>query len=498
VLFGLRILKTVLSIAVLSLSAHYFGISIERDIWILAFNSILVLDLALWGPINETFRTKFIFLKQEHGEASALQKTSSLLIGTSIITIIVAAAIIFFPQIPARIIAPGYYHTHLPVLELMIRIIAPSFLLNQVIQLIIGVLNAYHSFYLPEIAGVISAFLNVIVLVILAPVYGIYSLVVSYYLGLIILFVLVMYQVRKLKLPFTSQFIKMFSFKDIRPFVLYALPFFLPYFAGQVNLIAEKSIANLIGSGTVSIVDYSRKFTDIPVNVLSSVLLTMLLPVLSGCFTTKENQKFVQEFKRILQFGLLILTIVIGTLILNATDIVSILYGNSKIPLADINILARLVQLYSFSGYSIFLYVICGIALIASAKGKFYALFGVLAQILMLGVNFLFYRQLNVFVFPASLFLSHFISSFFLYSQLPFGRSATLKTVWRYSILLVMVVVISYIAKQFFPVFGSPYFSILVNTSMLLGIAGLFVYLLQFEERRIITSFFRRLNPVPL
>src|SRR5687768_6347540 len=139
---------------------------------------------------------------------------------------------------------------------------------------------------MPEIAGLISSFLNIILLVVLAPVLGIYSLVFSYYFSLLLLFVLVFLQLKKMKLPWKGTSFSNFSIADTWPFLLFSMPFFLPYFAGQVNVIGEKSIANLIGAGTVSVIDYSRKFIDIPVNALYSVLATMLLPVLSGFFST--------------------------------------------------------------------------------------------------------------------------------------------------------------------------------------------------------------------
>ena len=337
------------------MSAYFFGVSIERDIWILAFNCILILDLAIWGPVNETFRAKFIFLKQQHGEAVALQKAMSLILFTAIVSITISFFIVLFPQVLARIIAPGYYYTHLSVLNFMIRIIVPSFLLNQIIQLVIGILNAYHSFYMPEVANFVSSLINILILFLLAPLIGIYSLVVSYYISLFILFALILYQIKRMKVQIKWIYFQNFRIEDLRPFFILALPFFLPYFVGQINLLGEKSIANLLGNGIVSLIDYSRKFTDIPISALSSVSATILLPVLSSQFSNRNFAKFIGELRRIVQLGLLILTLVIGSLVLNASSIVSILYGGSSISQEHITLIRELLLLYSFSAYSLFL-----------------------------------------------------------------------------------------------------------------------------------------------
>ena len=67
-LFTLRVLRTFLSVVTLIFSAKYFGVSIERDIWILASTLLVTVNAAIWGPINETFRTKFIFIQEKEGQ----------------------------------------------------------------------------------------------------------------------------------------------------------------------------------------------------------------------------------------------------------------------------------------------------------------------------------------------------------------------------------------------------------------------------------------------
>ena len=74
-------------------------------------------------------------------------------------------------------------------------------------------------------------------------------------------------------------------------FFYFALPFFFPYFFGQVNLLVEKVLSGSLGEGIVSAVDYGRKFSEVLFAVLSGVLITMLVPVLSEKHARRKKNR---------------------------------------------------------------------------------------------------------------------------------------------------------------------------------------------------------------
>ena len=140
----------------------------------------------------------------------------------------------------------------------------------------------------------------------------------------------------------------------------------------------------------------------------------------------------------------------------------------------------------------VFSYSICGIALIAADKGKYFAFYGVVAQALMLGMNFLLFRKLNVFVFPLSLFLSHFVATLFLYPRLSFGRKEVVASIFRYSFFLIATIFFSYLINNFISIEDSPYYSIIIKTSILVMTGIGFVFLMRLEERRAIVAHFKK------
>lgn len=488
ILKGCRLAISVLS---LYISAKYFGITIERDVWLLSLNVFLIFDMAIWGPINETFRAKFIFIKEEFSEDEALQKASSLLLFTNVITLVLVGIVLWKPRFISSIIAPSYKGEQLMLLHFMIRIMAPSFLFNQINQLLISVLNSYRSIYIPEIAGFISGIINLIVISILAPKIGILSLVYGYYFGLILLLILLIIQVRSSKINLFSKS-KKISLSDTKPFILFSLPFFIPYFIGQIALVVEKTISTLLGSGIVSILDYSRKFADILISVLLSILVTMFVPVLSSHFIKKNIKSFVFELRQIYQFGFLLITFVVTILTVCPYAFVSIIYKSGSISNSSLYQISNLTMCYAWATIAIFLYYIFGIGLLSSKKEKYYALYGSVAQIIMILLNLLLYKKLNAYIFPLSLFLSHFIAAGLMLLKLPYGKKELIKITLKYASILIGVVLLMYGFNTYLILASSVLMILAINIVVLLAVLIAMLFLFKLDERLIIAHLYQK------
>jgi len=486
-LFIFRILRALISIVTLILSAKYFGVSAERDAWLLASNCLNVLDMAIWGPINETFRTKFIFIKSEEGEAVTIHKTASLFIFTLFISAVLFTIILFYPSLATSVIAPGKSDKELEILVLILRILAPSLLLNQATLLLSNVLNAYNIFYIPEIAGFISTVLNIIFLIVLVPSIGIYSLVVSYYISLFLLLFLLIYQVRKNNIPLFKRPV-VFDFQYVKPYILFALPFFFPYFFGQLNGVADQSIASLIGDGAVSIIDYSRKFINIPIGVLTSILTTVLVPILSQKYLQNDMVQFKNELKNSLQLGLFILGIILVFFIINSSDVVHLLYTSKKIASENLSVISSLTILYAMSGFAIYYYSTVGLALLSANKGKVYATCGVVAQLLMLLFNVLLFRTIGVFIFPISLFLSHLIAALVMTVNFPAMVKPILSSILVYVLFIALLSGIAYFSSTyiFSHLYYAPIIMVIIKTAFIFLLAIILVFIFKMDERQLL------------
>lgn len=432
-----------LSVLGLSLAAKFFGISLERDVWLLALNFIVVVEAMVWGPINETFRAKFVILKEELGERAVLAKTKSLLLLIVLLSIVLVVTMMAFRTPIAKLVAPGFDDQQISFLALMLLVLTPSLLFNQFSHIGISVLNAYESYFLPEITSSIAALVNIAALLFLAPYMGIFSLLVAYYFGLILMLILVIRQLRKKQVRIFDGFGSV-RVRDFRPFLSYALPFFVPYFFVQLNLVIEKSLGNLLGEGTVSIMDYARKFIDIPMQVMSSVMLTLLVPVLSSRFAKKDRSGFLLEFRKVLQLGLLVVAFIIAFFSTSAQNLIALILEHGELITSDaIVLISDLSVYYAWSSLVIFTYLIFGLALLSANRGWIYAALGVIPQLLMIALNFIFFRKWDVYVFPISLLLSHIPSAAVMFLKFPGNSRRLILPLIKYVGILSLLVILT-------------------------------------------------------
>ena len=305
-LFLLKIFKLPLNLLLLSVTAKYYGISLEKEIWLLALATVTTLDLALWGPINETFRAKFIMVKEEISLKRALYFTQSLLFYFVVFSLLIVLYILFFPRHLGTIIGQTYDLNQLKILSKMLYIVAPFLLLNQLIQVGNSILNAFNVFFVLEISSFFSTIINIILIVLLSDKVGIYALPVSNYVSSLFLMVFILYFFKKHKIYLFSN-IWNFKFDGFLLFFNFALPFFVPYFFGQVNTFVEKILATNLYTGAVSIIDLSNRIPNLFYGIVVSIVSTILLPILTKLFISKDKLTFNTEFKNNYHLAFLII-----------------------------------------------------------------------------------------------------------------------------------------------------------------------------------------------
>lgn len=488
----MRVVRLAFAILNLSIAAKYFGVSIDRDIWLLALNAIIILDVALWAPLNDTFRAKFLFIKEEKGITVALSNAKSLLLLTNVITIAIVALIMFFPEALARLLAPSYKAEHLASLKFMIRLLAPTFLLNQVSKILTSILNTFQSFIIPEVAGLLSQVFTLLVIVLLAPKMGIISLAFSYYAGLFLLLLLLIFQLKKLKINIFQAFFKT-GLKDALSFFAFSLPFFIPHFIAQLNLIIEKSLASSSETGAVSILDYARKFTDIPLDVLIGILVTMLVPVLSASFSDKLKKGFLEEFVKIYQFGLLIIVLIVAIFTGCSGAIIDFLYKEGNISEIYLKQISLITMFYSWSAFGVFLYHIYGLSLLSAKKGKLFAFYGSLAQLLMIALNLYFFKSYSVYIFPFSLGISHFIAAIIMATYFPIKNHKLFVISLKYGSLIVGMALLIRGINLYLIHVQSAFITIALNIILISVILVAVIFIAKFDERLIVKQYWRKL-----
>lgn len=485
-LFLLKLIKIPLNLFLLSITAKYFGVSLSKDIWLLSFATMTVLDAAIWGPVNETFRSRFIFMKDEKSENFAIKQTQSLLTYFLLFSILLSFIITIFPLPVAKIIAPQYSTTELSALANMIYWTVPVLLLNQMMQIGVSILNAYEIFYVAEFSGFISTLGNILLIYLFADKFGIYSLAIAYYISTFLLILFIIIFIVRTKIPL---FKKNWSveFSGFKSFFLFAIPFFLPYFFGQINGLIEKVLAGKLAEGSISILDFSNRIPNMMYGIVISIITTLLVPILSKAYIRQERDLFTIEFQNMFRLGILVIGFIAVFVFANSVNIVNILYGSGSISAVDLALISNVTICYAFTLFGVFSYVIFGMSLLSSRKEKYYAFIGMLTQIGVIILNFIFYRILSVYIFPLSILLSHLVFSYFMYQKFPFKEKLKLNLI-KYIFLILPIGVLIFILKYFFTI-DNAYISVVFYTTVIVISFGVMAFVCNIEEKQLALNF---------
>jgi peptidoglycan biosynthesis protein MviN/MurJ (putative lipid II flippase) len=492
ILFLLKFTKIPLSIVLLSLTAKYFGVSLAREVWLLAYTTMLAIDTAFWGPINESFRAKFIFIKVAEGENIAIKYTQSLLFYIFVSSTILMFFIFSFPEYIAYIIAPKYHSITLNLLIKMLVYAAPILLLNQAILIGNSILNAYEVFFVPEISGFVNILINIILLIYLTPVYGVYALMISYFISVIVNLLFILYYVKITKIPLFKLDWN-FHFSGFKMYFIFALPLFFPYFLGQVNSIKEKSLATSIGIGTVSTMDYANRLPTMMYAVVISIISTILLPVLAESYTRKNIKTYIESFQSVYQIGLLLLGFVVVFIFGASQPLIYILYQSKNITHLELNQIIELSKYYSISLLGIFLYTIFGMSMMASGYNKKYAFLGIITQLLVIFINSMLIEKFGVYVFPISITIAHIVAAYFMFVKFPYSNNKIKEITIKYLLLIIFATLLILIISYFFLVKNN-YLNLLIIGLSEIIIIILIMFFMKFEEFYTLLDYFKKIK----
>lgn len=452
----LRLFRMSVSMVTLLFSANYFGVSMQRDVWVLIIALISSVSGALFGPINETFRAKFIFIKEHEGEAKAVSMTFSLITWMTLILCFVGFILAIFRVPICELMYPDEIDkSSIGLFGTLLLIMLPTLLLNQWTNIGISILNTYEVYYIPEIVGSFTCLTNISLIILLAPSIGIFSLAVSNYFSALLLLGVVIYYLNKIS-ALHDKAISGISFKGFLSFLLFASPFYFPYFVGQCNSIVEKWLSGLLGQGMISSLDYARQFTVVIQGVLSGIISTLMLPLLSRSYVRNEKNEYNKTFYDNLSACFAILSVTITVLFGAANPLCEFFFDRGSIPEDMQGIITGLMQWFAVAFVGVALYIIMGNAMLASNQGKKYATIGVGVQLVVISSNIVLIRFIGINSFPLTMGISHLAGSIIMFHCLDFDNAALIvKKTLRYISIICLIGGCLWLFNYYFNIFSS-------------------------------------------
>lgn len=355
-----RFVKMFLGLVVLYLSVKYFGTSYERDSWVLSIALYGFIVSSIYSPINDTFRTKYIFLKEQNGEEFAMKSVNSLMNFFNLTYLLVAIVLFIAMSEITRHLAPGFDLSMREYLGKMVLALIPFFILQQQGNTLIGLLNTYDSYFYPELVSLLASIINILFIVFFSDEIGIYSLVLATTLNGLILVTVLSVMLHKRVASFRLISLEKLSLG--KSFLMFSLPMYLSAFCVQMYLFVEKSTCTHFGEGAVSVYDYARQLTNLPHIVFSSIVPIVMTPLLSKCFIVGNENGFSDELRRFMRLLLYFTLFIVVLFIVNGNQISYFLFSEKNSDFIHIlTYLSGAILCLVFS-------MICGQSLIARSR----------------------------------------------------------------------------------------------------------------------------------
>lgn len=485
----LKIIKAVLALVIIILSAKYFGASPERDAWLIGITIITVFTQLFFGPINETFITKYIHLREAGEDAEVKKATNSLISIIIILSLVISFIVYLFSTNLAGIFAPGFSPEQRKSLIIMINLLIPSLVMLEVVNIWSSILNAFKSYFIPDLFSFISLTLNIVLIVFLSPSIGIYSLVISSYTSTILLLI-ILYRELKYKYAYTFKPI-IPDLQLVKPFFLFALPLYVNYLFSQADTVIERNIISTKGTGSVSMLDYARKFTELPTGLMISIVTTVLTPIISLYAVKNTDKILIDETQKYFRFTVLLILPLSIMLIVTPLEIVNLILVHGKFSKEYAEPTSALLTWYGYGLFTVIFYIIYTQLVISQKKVILFSKVVIITYIVKISFNLFFNNLLGLNTFPISAAFSNFIMGLILmYYGLKEFREKMLSDAFYMIILFSLTLAGSHLFYTY--IISYVYNRTAIISSVLLVtilLEGILICILNIEESRIIKRY---------
>ncbi|WP_411954040.1 murein biosynthesis integral membrane protein MurJ [Alkalibacillus sp. S2W] len=319
---SLSIVSKLLGFVREAIIANYFGTSIAADLFYVAF----IIPTIAFTVIGSTARGRVLPLTIENMQQSSdqahkiLQGFIQLFL---IIACIITAFILVGSQPLIQLIAPGFSSSEVKSAAYLTSLLSPLVIILTMASISQIIYHAHESFTIPAVGPVVNNFLVVLMIMLLHPYLGLYSLAVAVLIGGISQFTIQWINIPNKRLYFRKwdkqQLIN--SFKLLKPMI----PILIATMALQLNTLVDRLVASFLEEGSIAALNYSYRLLWIPLSILLIPITTIIFPKLTQAF--QHNQANYEKFIST-GFKLILLTSIpfMIVMLLEASHLVSMVY----------------------------------------------------------------------------------------------------------------------------------------------------------------------------
>ncbi|MHC6180695.1 murein biosynthesis integral membrane protein MurJ [Clostridium sp. JNZ X4-2] len=270
-----------------ALIAEKFGATYITDIYNFSLGLVYLLTTISYG-----LTTTFIPLNSEHIEKSTGEKRNTFVNNiinlSAFFTIIITVVLIIFSKQIIYLFGHGFtsnmYIFNQSVEIIRIMLLSLVFVTLQ--SVVTGVLQSHKKFYEPAAMALVSNLVYIVYLIFLTAKYGIKGFAVATVIVFFVQFAINLPRYRKL--GYRYKFVMNLKDSDAVSMFKLMIPIVISTSVVQLNLFINRSFANNIYFGAVTVLDYSNKVNTLAYEVFAIGIAMIVYPTLSELAVKKD------------------------------------------------------------------------------------------------------------------------------------------------------------------------------------------------------------------
>lgn len=338
------LLSMVLGFAREVVNAKYFGERWELDAFLVA----AIIPTLVFGVFNGALISALVPIFSGYfaaGKDEEAWRFSSTVINALVILLSVLAVVAWIaaPWL-VHVVAKGFPGPEAGVTARMTRILMPTIIATSVAGVVQALLNAQRSYRAAALQGAAVNVFTIVGVLVLFKFYGIYALVFGAAVGL---FAQLLIQLPNYLRRCKYRFVLDLQHPGLRSLAAILGPIVVGSAVGQVNLLFDKYFASTLQPGNIAAMQYATKVVGFPQQLFAVAIATVIFPILSAQFATKELASLrATAFTGLRMTALITIPAALGLIAL-ARPIISVLFERGEFTSGDVVRTAGAMQFYA-------------------------------------------------------------------------------------------------------------------------------------------------------
>ncbi|PJE63063.1 hypothetical protein COU88_01535, partial [Candidatus Roizmanbacteria bacterium CG10_big_fil_rev_8_21_14_0_10_39_6] len=315
-IFGLT---SVANIAAQIVIARIFGISLELDAFLIAVALPTMVIAVSYASINDTFLP--IYSTEKHADEARAVAGSWV----HTIAVIGACLSVLFYLFPHEILTILFSTVSQQSYQYL-QILAPACFFGMLSALFMSISYSHKHFLLPPLVQLVGAIGNILLIWLLFPHVGGFALPLAFVGNYVLQFLIVMGNIRYANLKAS-----LVSFRQLLPlFILFGT-----YLLMRTDTLLLRFASVGLGTGAVSLVNYSARMMSMPSGLITSGIKVILLPLLAETVRNNNTNRFHTLYTKAILYALLLTIIAVITMVIISLPLLKILFVRGAFTLAD-------------------------------------------------------------------------------------------------------------------------------------------------------------------